>query len=299
MTARTTMTVVALLVALGSFMSAGWIHAKAVAAQLLIRAAWERNRNGAASAQPWPWADTAPVARLTVLQMDHTATRTAHETRGTYAADTSSSAGKVRESFIVLSGMSGRTLAFGPAHDSASVLPGDVGNSVIAAHRDTHFRVLKSLQPGDWLRVERADGRIVDFRVTDVRVVDSRTTQIALGGERPRLTLVTCYPFDAIRPGGPLRFVVTADSPAGAGLQPPQRVPHAAAPQGSEGVEPRELASHGELMDGFRAFVRDDALEIQHVPDGYILRADAGATEHVARIARYIERHAAVVPLGQ
>jgi sortase (surface protein transpeptidase) len=27
----------------------------------------------------------------------------------------------------------------------------------------------------------------------------------------PRLTLVTCYPFDAIEPGGPLRYVVTAE----------------------------------------------------------------------------------------
>jgi sortase A len=26
----------------------------------------------------------------------------------------------------------------------------------------------------------------------------------------PTLTLVTCYPFDAIVPGGPLRYAVTA-----------------------------------------------------------------------------------------
>ena len=29
------------------------------------------------------------------------------------------------------------------------------------------------------------------------------------GGEA-RLTLITCYPFDALRAGGPLRYVVTA-----------------------------------------------------------------------------------------
>jgi sortase A len=28
--------------------------------------------------------------------------------------------------------------------------------------------------------------------------------------DAPMLTLVTCYPFDAIVPGGPLRYVVTA-----------------------------------------------------------------------------------------
>jgi sortase A len=28
----------------------------------------------------------------------------------------------------------------------------------------------------------------------------------------PTLTLVTCYPFDAIDPGGPLRYVVVAEA---------------------------------------------------------------------------------------
>ena len=34
---------------------------------------------------------------------------------------------------------------------------------------------------------------------------------VALDAAQPRLTLVTCYPFDAVVPGGPLRLVVTAD----------------------------------------------------------------------------------------
>jgi hypothetical protein len=51
--------------------------------------------------------------------------------------------------------------------------------------------------------------------------------------DAPRLTLVTCYPFDAIQPGGPLRFVVTANLIAGAGISPPQRVARAAAPPDS------------------------------------------------------------------
>jgi sortase A len=133
------------------------------------------------------------------------------------------------QSLVVLEGASGRNLAFGPAHDAASVWPGDRGNSVIAAHRDTHFRMLESLERGDRLRIERLDGRVVFFSVTDVTIVDSRHTRIALSANAPRLTLVTCYPFDAIRPGGPLRFVVTAELIAGAGLQPPQRVARAAA----------------------------------------------------------------------
>jgi sortase A len=113
---------------------------------------------------------------------------------------------------IVLEGASGRNLAFGPAHDPASAMPGEPGNSVIEGHRDTHFAVLRGIKTGDTLRVETLTRRDVDFVVTDIRVVDSRRARIALGAEQPRLTLVTCYPFDAPVPGGPLRLVVTADA---------------------------------------------------------------------------------------
>jgi sortase A len=109
------------------------------------------------------------------------------------------------------------------------VLPGEPGNSVISAHRDTHFRELEDARVGDRISVERADGQRFLFAVTDVRVADSRTMRIALDDEEPRLTLVTCYPFDAISPGGPLRFVVTAHWIAGAGYTPPRRVARAAA----------------------------------------------------------------------
>ena len=188
---------------------AAWIEVKAYAAQALIEAAWERNRQGNEDARPWPWADTTPVARLTVLQSDPRGVRMPAK----YAIPRG-------ESLIVLEGATGRNLAFGPTHDAASVLPGDVGNSVISAHRDTHFQILETLSVGDRLRIQRNDGRITYFAVTDIRVVDSRNTRIELAPDTPRLTLVTCYPFNAIRPGGPLRFVVTADLIAGAGHQP-------------------------------------------------------------------------------
>jgi sortase A len=179
---------------------AGWIYAKGLAAQALIAAAWARTEAGAPDARPWPWADTRPVARL---QLGQGAT------------------------LFVLEGSSGRNLAFGPTHDPASVLPGDAGNSVIAGHRDTHFGVLERVSQVDRLRVDRPDGRTLYFEVSDVRIVDSREKRIGLDADSPRLTLVTCYPFDAINPGGPLRFVVTADLIAGAGNTPPRQVARA------------------------------------------------------------------------
>ena len=166
---------------------AAWIHVKASLAQALIGSAWRRELAGSPDAQPWPWADTHPLARLTIRE-----------------------GGKPQE-FIVLEGSSGRNLAFGPAHDPASAMPGDVGNSVIEGHRDTHFAVLRHIKLGDTLDLETVKRGNASFIVTDIRVVDSRSTRIALAAEAPRLTLVTCYPFDAVVPGGPLRLIVTAD----------------------------------------------------------------------------------------
>jgi hypothetical protein len=39
----------------------------------------------------------------------------------------------------------------------------------------------------------------------------AQCTRIALAHARPRLTLVTCYPFGSFDYGGPLPWVVTAD----------------------------------------------------------------------------------------
>lgn len=168
-----------------------WIPIKAWAAQRLIEAAWRREQTLSQIAVPWPWADTRPVAKLTL------------------------GVGSAVTTLVVLEGSSGRNLAFGPVHDAASVAPGALGNSVIEGHRDTHFKVLRAAKPGDRVTVEALDGSRSEFVVTDVRVVDSRRTRISLDTSAALLTLVTCYPFDAINPGGPLRWLVTAERVSG------------------------------------------------------------------------------------
>lgn len=177
---------IAIVLAVGLLccVQAGWIHAKAGLAQLLIARAWERAQDADADARPWPWADTRPVARL--------------QLPGDVPA------------LYVLEGSSGRNLAFGPTHDPASVRPGEPGNSVIAGHRDTHFAVLETLRVGDRLQVELPGDRVAWFVVEGLEVVDGRRWRIGLDGPAPRLTLVTCYPFDAVDPSGPLRYMVTA-----------------------------------------------------------------------------------------
>lgn len=161
-----------------------YIPAKAWLAQELMQRAWQRAEHDDDRQAPWPWADTWPVARLTVDSGDI--------------------------DLIVLAGGSGRTLAFGPGHLSASALPGDAGNSVIAGHRDTHFSFLRDIEMGDTVAIERFSGRKHLYKVIGIDVVDSRRGSLLLDTDASILSLVTCYPFDATEAGGPLRYVVTA-----------------------------------------------------------------------------------------
>jgi sortase A len=161
------------------FLNSLWIPAKAELAQFLMERAWDRAQNGALDARPWPWADTSPVAVLEIPSLD------------------------LRQ--LVLEGASGRNLAFGPA----TVTPIDSRDLVVSGHRDTHFSPLRDLQPGDRILLTRRSGMMV-YRVAWLDVVDSRSQEIVLEPRRDRLTLVTCYPFDAVEPGGTLRLVVTA-----------------------------------------------------------------------------------------
>lgn len=171
-------------IALWQFGHAAYIHAKARLAQHLIHAAWEETLAEGKPAKPWPWADTWPVARLRVPRL--------------------------AVELYVLAGASGRTLAFGPGHLYGTAAPGEAGNSVIAAHRDTHFAFLRDLQADDEVIVETPTRRVTRYAVSDARVVDEYDREVLQPDVAPRLTLVTCYPFDAIVPNGPLRYVVSA-----------------------------------------------------------------------------------------
>jgi LPXTG-site transpeptidase (sortase) family protein len=112
---------------------------------------------------------------------------------------------------LVLNGAYDRTLAFGPGHVESSVLPGSVGTTILTGHRDTHLRFLKELTREDELVIQTARGNKLRYVVSERRIVDSRSGTITLDPSQPRLVLVTCYPFDVMTPGGPLRYVVVAE----------------------------------------------------------------------------------------
>ncbi len=161
-----------------------WIHAKATAAQWLLQHAWIRTVKTQHPVKPWPWADTWPVGRLLVPR---------------HGIDQ-----------IILADASGRSLAFGPGYLAGSARPGESRAIVLSGHRDTHFQFLRHLQEDDVLYVEWPTGQRTSYAVQDLTVVDSRHTRLT-NDDAEALILTTCFPFDALVPGGPLRYVVRAE----------------------------------------------------------------------------------------
>src|SRR4051812_11507664 len=85
-----------------------WVHAKALLAQALLDRAFAETIVTGQAVNPWPWADTWPVARIEVP--------------------------RIGESAIVLAGASGQALAFGPGHVERTPEAGEVGTAIYSAH---------------------------------------------------------------------------------------------------------------------------------------------------------------------
>lgn len=179
------------LALLGALLFTAWqwgqaatIRAKAILAPILIERAWTESQVHKIRVKPWPWADTWPVARLTVPTLDI-------------------------EQFV-LAGTSGAALPFGPGHMTGTSLPGEPGTIVIAGHRDTHFRFTGDLPIGTKIVVESMDGRRRFYRVADKSIVDTRGRDLKLDRERDMLLLITCEPTASFTARGPFRLVVSA-----------------------------------------------------------------------------------------
>jgi len=165
--------------------SGSWIQIKAVVAQELLERSWQQTLENKNPIQPWPWADHWPVAQLKFH--------------------------KSKSEFIVLKGDSGSSLAFAPGWSTKSAKPGEQGVTVISGHRDTHFKILKDTEIGDLIEVVTPQSETVNYQVKTIEIVDSRVASINTEQSGQTLVLVTCYPFDAVVTGEPLRYVIMAE----------------------------------------------------------------------------------------
>ena len=132
--------------------------------------------HGRETRRPWRWAHIAPIARLSVPRW--------------------------HRDLIVLDGDNGHALAFGPGWTPNGAAPGSHELSVISAHRDTRFRFLQMLWPGDRLHLDGPHGGN-DYQVTGHRILDSRHERVPAADSMDGLWLVTCYPIECDRAGRP------------------------------------------------------------------------------------------------
>ena len=113
---------------------------------------------------------------------------------------------KIHVDAIVVEGTSAKELMRGPGHIRSSAYPGEQGNVVISAHRDTFFRHIVELNKGDQIQLQRG-GVVYTYEVTGKKVTDPNDISVIQPTQDARLTLITCYPTYYIGPA-PERLVV-------------------------------------------------------------------------------------------
>jgi sortase A len=113
---------------------------------------------------------------------------------------------KINLEAIVVEGASRKQLKLGPGRIKTSAIPGEVGNSVITAHRDTFFRHIYELAKGDDILIRR-NGEVYRYRVTGKKIVDPSDVSVLKPTKDAQLTLITCYPTYFIGPA-PERLVI-------------------------------------------------------------------------------------------
>lgn len=116
---------------------------------------------------------------------------------------------KIDLAAVVVEGTGHHQLLLGPGHIKDTAAPGENGNAVISAHRDTFFRHIYELEKGDELLVQR-HGRTFKYQVVSKKIVQPTDVSVLdQNKDESLLTLITCYPIYYIGPA-PKRLVVVS-----------------------------------------------------------------------------------------
>jgi sortase A len=159
---------------LGLFIGAGlWQLAKNTElsdwiTQNLMHTAWLRTQASGEKTKPWPWAELWPIARLTVPHLN-------------------------TEHIVLEQGKRQVIPSIGLSYLKSSVLPGEVGNTVLGVHPSLYFSFLSALKPNDILVLESPRTGKWHYRVYDTRIVNKSDTDLLEPGLKRRLILVACY----------------------------------------------------------------------------------------------------------
>jgi len=115
---------------------------------------------------------------------------------------------RLRLRAMVVQGESAPVLRHGVGHLSDTALPGEVGNVVLAGHRDTFFRPLSGVLTGDSIALKTRNGEF-EYVVESTSVVAPSEIEVLEPTGGRTLTLITCYPFSYVG-AAPNRFIVHA-----------------------------------------------------------------------------------------
>lgn len=111
-------------------------------------------------------------------------------------------------SAAILHGDSSEVLRRGVGHLPETPFPGEWGNVGLAGHRDTFFRTLRQIRPGDVITLRTFHGQF-EYRVESTRIVSPASVEVLGPSDKRELTLVTCFPFTYVG-AAPNRFIVRA-----------------------------------------------------------------------------------------
>lgn len=111
-------------------------------------------------------------------------------------------------SVAIFQGTKSKTLRIGAGHIEGTAIPGEAGNSGIAAHRDTFFRPLENIRTNDEIQIETARG-FSHYQVDSIKIVAPDDIEVLAPTTESGVTLVTCYPFYFVG-AAPNRFIVHA-----------------------------------------------------------------------------------------
>jgi sortase A len=112
---------------------------------------------------------------------------------------------------IVEEGLDAKTLKNAIGMSLTSAQPGERGNVVLAAHRDTFFAGLRNAKKGDLVVLSTTDGKKHKYRISKTFVVDPSAHWVMNSTPKKKmLTLITCYPFRYVG-SAPQRFIVQAE----------------------------------------------------------------------------------------
>jgi len=109
---------------------------------------------------------------------------------------------------IFVQGDSPKILRGAVGHIAETALPGERGNVVLTAHRDTFFRPLRNIRPGDAIEIKTPEGEFA-YQVDWTEIVSPYDVEVLRPSSQNTLTLVTCFPFYYVGPA-PNRYIVRA-----------------------------------------------------------------------------------------